>query len=590
MSTPSGDGTRSIAYFSMEIAISDEIPTFSGGLGVLAGDLLKAGADMGLPMVGVTLLYHHGFFRQELDRDGHQVEHPVSWTPADQLERLETRVRITLKNRSVLVGVWRRLLRGVGGGTVPVYFLDTTLLENSPADQAITDRLYLGDRTQRLSQEAVLGLAGPAMLRALGHEAITTYHLNEGHASLVPVALLLQDCAGSLKDATAAEIETVRERCVFTTHTPVPAGHDRFELALAADVLGSEVTDGLCQLGVITGEQLNMTVLGMFFSGFINSVAQRHREVSQAMFPSYRMQAITNGVHLATWAAPSTVELLDRHLSDWRVDNNVLRYASTIPLEEVRVAHGQAKRALVEEVWRRLKVRLDPGVLTLGVARRATPYKRNDLLLSQPDELRALVERTGPLQVVFSGKAHPADEDGKAMIARVNAAARALGDVLTVVYLENYGMGLASLLVAGVDVWLNNPVAPHEASGTSGMKAAVNGVPSLSVLDGWWVEGHIEGVTGWAIGADEGAATDIPVGDPVLDAAVGAELYRVLGEVATCYYRSPDDFATVRRHAICFNGSFFTAQRMLSEYSTRAYRPSELAARRRQLAGGRRSS
>jgi starch phosphorylase len=564
---------ETIAYFSMEIAISDEIPTFSGGLGVLAGDFLRSAADLGLPAVGVTLIYHQGFFRQELDAAGRQVEYPVRWAPGDQLEQLDARVKVTVGGRAVEVGVWQHVITGVGGGTVPVYFLDTRLPGNDPIDQAISDQLYVGGHAERLSQEAVLGLAGPAMLRELGHGDIATYHLNEGHASLVPVALLSEQLDGMVADASPGEIETVRERCVFTTHTPVPAGHDRFAPEVTASVLGKELAGGLARIGCLDGGFLNMTVLGMFFSGFINGVAQRHAEVSQAMFPRYRIEAVTNGVHVPTWVAPSTARLFDRHLPRWRHDNTMLRYACVIPLEEIRATHAEAKQVLVDEVAGRLGVALDPQALTVGVARRATPYKRNDLLLSRPDRLRELVDRVGPLQVVYSGKAHPLDEPGKAVIERVNAAARALAGAVTVVYLENYGMDLASLLVAGVDVWLNNPVAPHEASGTSGMKAALNGVPSLSVLDGWWVEGHVEGVTGWAVGTDLGAGAVLPIGDPKVDGADGADLDRVLGQVvAPLYYRQPDQFAAVRRSSIALNGSFFTSQRMVTEYAARAYR------------------
>jgi len=563
---------ETIAYFSMEIALGDEIPTFSGGLGVLAGDFLRAAADRGVPAVGVTLLYRHGFFRQELDKAGRQVEHPVDWRPADYLEPLDPRVTVPIGNRNVVVGVWRRVVSGTGGSSVPVYFLDTFLAENDPADQTITDRLYTGIPIERLSQEAVLGLAGPAMLGKLGHEEIAAYHLNEGHASLVPVALLSDRLGGPVADASPADIAAVRERCVFTTHTPVPAGHDRFDPQVMAKVLGPELGNGLRSIGCLEDGSLNMTVLGMFFSHFVNGVAQRHGEVAQAMFPEYRIDAITNGVHVPTWVAPSAARLFDQHLSHWRSDDTLLRYAVRIPLTEIRAAHAEAKQVLLDEVARRRGVTLDPAVLTLGVARRATPYKRNDLLMSRPDELRALVERVGPLQVLYSGKAHPLDKQGKALIERITTAAKALAGDVTVIYLEDYGMSLAALLVAGVDVWLNNPVAPNEASGTSGMKAALNGVPSLSVLDGWWVEGHVEGVTGWAIGADLGAAVDPPIGDPVVDATDAAELYRVLAEeVAPLYYGRPDDFAAIRRFAIALNGSFFTAQRMVAEYTARAY-------------------
>ncbi len=566
-------GAPTIAYFSMEVAVSDEIPTFSGGLGVLAGDFLRSASDAGLPVVGVTLLYHQGFFRQELDGAGHQIEHPARWMPAEQLQRLDARVKVAIGGRSVVVGVWRRLLTGVSGSTVPIYFLDTLFPENDPADQAITGRLYTGVPLERLSQEAVLGLAGVTMLRELGHTEITTFHMNEGHASLVPVALLSDRLGGLWSGASPADIQAVREHCVFTTHTPMPAGHDRFDPAVIEEVLGSEALEGLTAIGCLEKGSLNMTVLGMFFSSFINGVSRRHGEVSQAMFPQCRIEAITNGVHVATWAAPSTARLFDRHLPRWRRDNTMIRYAVAIPLEEIRYAHAEAKQVLLDEVARRRNVTLDPEILTIGVARRATPYKRNNLLLSRPDELRSLVKAIGPLQVLYGGKAHPSDEAGKALIEHINASARELAGDVSVVYLEDYGMSLAALLVAGVDVWLNNPVAPYEASGTSGMKAALNGVPSLSVLDGWWVEGWVEGVTGWAIGADRGARTDVRIGDPAADAADAAELHRVLVEVvAPLYYRRPDAFAAVRRFAMALNGSFFTAQRMVAEYAAQAYR------------------
>jgi len=561
---------QAIAYFSMEVALNDQVPTFSGGLGVLAGDFLKAASDLSIPLVGVTLLYHEGFFRQTIE-EGLQVEHAVRWTPGEQLERLDAQVEITLSGRPVVVGVWRRVVTGTDGGTVPVYFLDTRLAANDPEAQAITDRLYIGDRRQRLTQEGVLGLAGPALLEVLGHR-ITTYHLNEGHAALVPVALLSQRVDGKVSQAVPADIEWVREQCVFTTHTPVPAGHDRFEREVTVEVLGQELADDLSRIGCLEDDVLNMTQLGMFFSGFINAVAQRHGDVSRAMFPTFRIEAITNGVHAPTWVGPSTSRLLDHHVPAWRSDDELIRYASLIPLEEIRAAHAEAKHMMLEEVARRTGISLEPDTLTVGVARRATPYKRNDLLLSQPDRLRALAGRIGQLQILYSGKAHPQDEAGKKLIARINEIAHQLRDSVAVVYLEDYGMDLAALLVAGVDVWLNNPVAPHEASGTSGMKAALNGVPSLSILDGWWLEGHVEGVTGWAIGTDCGPDADLATAGPQSDRDDAEELYRLLEEkVAPLYYKDPDAFAAVGRSALALNGSFFTARRMVSEYVSRAY-------------------
>jgi starch phosphorylase len=316
---------------------------------------------------------------------------------------------------------------------------------------------------------------------------------------------------------------------------------------------------------------LNMTVLGMFFSGFINGVAKRHGEVSQAMFPQFQIESITNGVHASTWVSPENANLLDAHLVGWRQQNELLRGADAIPLGELARAHLAAKAALFDNVRHRNGIALDPSVLTIGIARRAAAYKRNDLIFSDLDELEKLVDRAGPLQIICSGKAHPNDEAGKALIAHLNELARELSGPITVVYLADYGLRLAGRLVAGVDVWLNNPVAPYEASGTSGMKAAMNGVPSLSTLDGWWLEGCVEGVTGWAIGSDHGADA-LDADSAEVDASDASDLRRVLGEViAPMYYERPDEFAAVGRSAIATNGSYFTTERMLREYVARAY-------------------
>jgi glycogen phosphorylase len=571
MSKTSPVPDQTIAYFSMEIAIADEIPTFSGGLGVLAGDFLRAIADGAVPAVGVTLLYRSGFFHQTLDGSGHQLESPVAWNPAEYLEQLENRVTVTIGGRSVAVGVWRYVMTGVTGYETPIYLLDTALPENAPEDRLITNRLYGGGPHERLSQEAVLGLAGVAMLESLGHRELTTFHMNEGHAALLSVALLRQRSGNDLSNATRADLEAVRQACVFTTHTPVPAGHDRFSLETATTVLGAAVTAGLEELGCLEEQMLNMTVLGMFFSGFINGVAKRHGEVSQAMFPQFRIESITNGVHASTWVAPEIAVLFDDHLPGWREDNTLLGGAEAIPLGDLRAAHLAAKGTLFREVLYRNGVALDPGLLTIGIARRAAAYKRNDLIFSDLDALINLADRSGSIQILCSGKAHPDDGAGKALIAHITELANELSGAVTVVYLTDYGMRLAALLVAGVDVWLNNPVAPREASGTSGMKAAMNGVPSLSTLDGWWLEGCVEGVTGWAIGSDRGADAD-DNDTTAIDKSDSNDLLRVLGSVvAPMYYERPEAFTAVGRSAIATNGSFFTSERMLREYVERAY-------------------
>jgi starch phosphorylase len=557
-------GGPTVAYFSMEIAVDDGLPSFSGGLGVLAGDFLRSAADLSLEVVGVTLLYHDGYFRQQLDAQGVQEEAPVRWSPEDRLRLLPHRVEVEVEGRRVRVAPWRLDLIGATGHQVPIYFLDTRLPENDARDQSITDRLYYGGPAHRLAQEAVLGLAGPPMLAALGHRDIGSFHMNEGHSSLLTVALLDAQ-VGTLLDGTAPfDVEAVRSRCVFTTHTPVPAGHDHFEEPLVRRILGEVLADRLVELGCLHEDELNMTELGMAFSHFINAVSLRHQQVSQSMFPHFRITSVTNGVHAGRWASLPFRRLFDRHIPGWRRDNASLRYASGIPLDEVRQAHAEAKAQLVETVLQRTAVTLDPDALTLGVARRATPYKRFDLLLADPDRLRKIARSVGPLQIVYAGKAHPDDERGKAMIPEVVKIGRELAGTVTVVYLENYSMELGGILTAGSDVWVNTPTRPHEASGTSGMKAAINGVPSLSVLDGWWLEGCVEGVTGWAIGGDDPENADQQDAADLLD-----QLERV---IAPLYYGDAVGFAQVMRSAVSINGSFFNTERMVRQYEEQAYR------------------
>jgi starch phosphorylase len=604
-----------IAYYSMEIALDDRLPTFSGGLGVLAGDHLRAAADRGLPLGAVTLLYNHGFFDQSTV-GGEQHEAPVRWRPSAQLEELPVRVAVVIAGRRVEIRVWRAIVEGVDGHAVPVHLLDTDVEGNEPGDRRITDRLYTSDPFERLRQEAVLGLGGPLVLDTLGHRAIAVHHLNEGHGSLVPVALLARRVAGfdpagalsgGLVRAGEADLEAVRRRCVFTTHTPVPAGHDRFSPEVAEAVLGSPVLDALRALRCLEEDgTLNMTVLGMRCAGFVNGVSLRHRDVTRRMFPSEHVEAVTNGVHGATWAEAATASLFDRRLPGWRRDGAQLRYATGIPLDELRSAHDQNKKSLCAEVRRRVGLDLRPEVLTIGIARRFAAYKRNDLVLSDLDRLSAIAE-SAPLQIVFAGKAHPGDGEAKAMIRHVLSVIGARPSGVTVAFVENYGMRLGRLLCAGSDVWLNTPVPPNEASGTSGMKAALNGVPSLSTLDGWWIEGWIDGVTGWAIGTSDGtdpgtdpAAADAAHADAAhadaahadaahadaahadaahadaahADAAHAAHLYRVLEDVvAPAYYKERDVLIAMGRRAIALNASFFSAHRMVDEYDRRAYRP-----------------
>jgi len=557
-----------VAYFSMEIGVDPEVPTYAGGLGVLAGDFIRAAADIGLPLVAVTLLHRQGYFRQRLDAAGRQHEEPAEWNVETHFEALPTRVTVTINDRPVTVRPWRRRVTGLGGATVPVYFLDTDVEPNTSEDRAISRFLYGGDAAYRLAQEAVLGIGGVRTLRALGYDHIHRFHMNEGHSALLALELASERLrAANRPTVTEDDLDAVRRMCVFTTHTPVPAAHDQFPLDLAARVIGphpmSELMRRCCY-----GGALNMTYLALNFSHYVNGVAMRHGEISSRMFGGYHVDAITNGVHAATWVSDPFRMLFDRHIPSWRADNFNLRYAVSIPSREIWDSHVAAKLRLLEIVNRHQSPLFDPTVLTIGFARRASTYKRADLLVSDIARLRAIARAAGRLQVVYAGKAHPRDEEGKQMIERVFRAREALGQDVPIVYLEDYDMGMARVLTAGADVWLNTPHPPLEASGTSGMKAALNGVPSLSVLDGWWIEGLVEGITGWAIGSD-GRTLPVETAD---NAAHAAALYDTLEHtVLPLFYRDRDRFTQMMRYAIALNGSFFTAQRMVQEYVVKAY-------------------
>lgn len=558
-----------IAYFSMEIGLNPGMPTYAGGLGVLAGDTIRSAADIRLPLAAVTLLYRSGHFFQRLDAAGTQSEEPVKWVVKDFLEPLDATALIDIEGRSVRIKAWRYRLRGESGHHVPVYFLDTDLPENHEWDRTLTGTLYGGDQRYRLCQELLLGLGGFRMLEALGHRRINRFHLNEGHAALLVVGLLEEELKGQSvqRDMTAETVNAVRQRCVFTTHTPVPAGHDQFASDLAERVLGERNWHWLKRCG--QDRTLNMTGLALYCSGYVNGVAMKHGEVSQGMFPGYPVHSITNGVHATTWMAPSFRSLFDRHLPDWRRDPLTLRYAVGIPAAEIWAAHQESKRRLVEFVNHETNEGFDVNVLTIGFARRAATYKRLTLLFHDLGRLKAIAQRAGRFQLVFAGKAHPKDQGGKELIRMVHRFREALRGHVPVVYLRNYDMVLGKLLCAGADVWLNTPLPPHEASGTSGMKAAMNGVPSLSVLDGWWIEGHIEGVTGWSIGDQVESCLEPKAG---MDSCHAAALYDKLEQhVVPCFYQDRDRFIEIMRHTIAVNGSFFNTHRMLAQYMNNAY-------------------
>jgi len=581
---------RKIAYFSMEIAVDPQMPTYSGGLGILAGDTIRSAADLEIPMVAVTLLYRKGYFFQKIDSEGRQIEEPSNWVIEDFLEEMPPMVSGILEGRTVTYRAWKYEVTGVSGFKIPVYFLDTDMPENSEWDRSLTQNLYGGDQKYRLCQEAILGIGGVKMLNALGYAGIERYHMNEGHASLLTVELLEEEAKKAGRESvTYSDIEAVKKKCIFTTHTPVAAGHDQFPMELMSQILGHhenfiDMKDVLCtnvfdrifgqgkerftikdaKPGALT---LNMTYLALNLSHYVNGVAKKHGEVSNLMFAGYHIDAITNGVHAQTWASAPVQELFDKYISGWKQDNFSLRYALSIPEDELWMAHMKAKKELIEYVNRETNTGMDSDVFTIGFARRATPYKRGDLLFADIERLKSISEKFSTLQIVYSGKAHPNDGGGKAIIERIFQFKEQLKNDVKIVYLENYDFSLGKLMTSGVDLWLNTPMPPLEASGTSGMKAALNGVPSLSILDGWWIEGHIEGVTGWSIG--ERGAGNAGDSDESRDALA---LYDKLENVIIpLFYDNRNRFIHIMRHVIALNGSFFNTQRMLQQYVLNAY-------------------
>jgi glycogen phosphorylase len=574
-----------VAYFSMEIALDPLIPTYSGGLGVLAGDTLRSAADLGVPMVGVTLAHRKGYFRQRLNERGNQIEDEDPWRPEEGRTPEPAVATVIIEGRPVRVRAWRFTVQGISRHAVPVYLLDTDLPENSAWDRTLTDHLYGGDERYRICQEVILGIGGVRLLRELGYLELQGFHMNEGHSSFLTLALLELQLGGSdLGNATESDIEAVRSRCIFTTHTPVPAGHDQFSRDLMDRVLGRHLSSALEATHCCPQGALNMTFLALRFSRYINGVAMRHGEISHDMFPEYPIHAITNGVHALTWTSPPFRELYDRHIPVWRYDNQYFRYFLHVDVEEIRQAHNRAKATLIEELKKNTGVPLDQTALTLGFARRAATYKRADFFFSDLDRLKRIARSIGPLQIVYGGKAHPRDEGGKALIRRVFDVARSLkGEPISVVYVPNYDWRWGQLLTSGVDLWLNTPQRPYEASGTSGMKAALNGVPSLSVPDGWWLEGHLERMTGWDIGRSKGISEE--------PASEQASLYDKLEfTIVPMFYRRPNAYGEVMRATIALNASFFNTQRMLSQYLRNAYQSIEVDLSASEAENGQESS
>jgi starch phosphorylase len=523
--------SRSVAYFSMEIGVKPEIKTYSGGLGVLAGDTLKAAADHGLDFTAVTLLYRNGYIRQVI-REREQIEEPQDWNHEEILEDTGETVQVEIRGRNVNIKVWRYSLKGEEG-EVDIYFLDTGLESNRDEDRELTSRLYMGGPETRLSQEAVLGIGGVKALRQLGPD-IDYYHMNEGHSALLTV-----EAEGEM---------------VFTTHTPVAAGHDTFSPELVRSVLPERIYSDLD-----LSSELNMTELALKHSSYANAVSDKHGEVSRQMFPDYEFDAVTNGVHSASWTSEAFADLYDQHIDRWRTDPARLTKVAGIDDTDIWSAKKQAKRKLIDS----LEGEMDEDIFTIGFARRSTGYKRPTLIFKDLDKLESLAESYNGLQLVFGGKAHPDDTHGKELISQIIKYSDML-ETVDVHFIENYDMEDALKMVGGVDLWLNNPERGKEASGTSGMKAAHNGTPQLSTPDGWWLEGHIEDITGWNIGEDYVEGEDE-------DRIDSESLYEKLDRILALYHNERKDWIQVMKYCIELNASHFNTDRMLKEYLAQAY-------------------
>ncbi len=544
--------TKTVAYISAEFGLRTSLATYSGGLGVLAGDHVKSAADAGVPLVGISLYYHQGYGLQRIDVHGEQHLDFPRCSPSALLADSGVRLKLELDGQTVHAHAWRFDQVGRHGHVVPVYFLDTLLPENPPEWQDVSRMLYGGDHANRLRQEAVLGIGGYELMQALGWQGELCAHLNEGHTAFFACAMLRD----------LGDRDAVRRRTHFTTHTPVPAGHDVFDLEDVVRVVGAYVPEAVAKLG---GEsRVSMSTLASALADSCNGVSEINARVARDIFPDRAVDGLTNGVHFDTWVHPALAALYDRFAPGWRDDSHLLEPLVARDDAEFDAAfdaaRAVAKAELIEYANGLTQLGLREDVLTLGFARRAAPYKRATLLFTDLDRL--LKFGTGRVQVIFAGKAHPNDVRGRALVSEIVKRSRELRGRLNVAFLPNYNMWLGRMLTSGVDIWLNNPIRPLEACGTSGMKAALNGVPNFSVLDGWWAEGCAHGENGWAIGHGEEHRDDLRDADA---------LYRVLGEqILPAWEADPSVFRAVRKRAVA-TAPAFSAARMIRQYDQRYY-------------------
>ena len=538
-----------VGYFTAEIGLWSDLSTYSGGLGVLAGDHVKSAADAEIPLVGVTLLYREGYSRQHLDSDGIQSETYPVLDPSEFLELTDITIQLPLDNQTIYARVWCANVVGQTGHKVPVYFLDTTHELNSQYHQEIGQRLYGGNDDTRIRQEYLLGVGGVQLFDHLQIE-LNGIHLNEGHCTFAMLELLSRGWSR----------EQLTEKSLFTTHTPVPAGHDRFEWSLVKEIMGDKLPDDAQELVRNAGDseggnRCSMSHLAVALSTSVNAVSILNAEVAQTMFSEKKIIPITNGVHHPTWTSSTMTKLFDEHLPEWKANPNRLKEAQKIPIEALKQARNENRKHLRDLVRNETGVEFEEHRLTIGFARRFATYKRANLVFHDLEKLREI--GAGRIQFVFSGKAHPKDEGGKQLIRDIFASAKTVEEEIPVAFLENYSMATGLAMTSGVDIWLNNPIRPLEASGTSGMKAAMNGVPNCSILDGWWPEACNHGINGWAIGNAE---------DDRNDPRDAANIYSTLqNDVLPSWERKDETWANIMRESIASSAGF-TGRRMIEDY------------------------
>ncbi|MFX1366629.1 MAG: alpha-glucan family phosphorylase [Promethearchaeota archaeon] len=548
-----------VAYISMEIAVDSNIPTYSGGLGVLSGDTVRSAADLEIPMVGICLCYSSGYFYQFFNEFGEQREKEIAWNFYYEFDKVEKPISMKIENKDVLVSAWLYRVIGQSGHVLPIYLLTTEVEGNEDWMKKMTGSLYDStSRWNRIVQEMILGIGGVKLLKSLGYDNIETYHLNEGHGSFATLELYNE----------LGSIEKVKEKVVFTTHTPVPAGHDRFKQELVNKVFENRIPKEIRPLADDNGE-FNMTFLGMALSRYRNAVAKKHGDISREMFPQYDIDYITNGVHLPFWVSRPFRKIFNKKWPNWRANPNILENAIELDDLELFDAHIENKFNLINYQKGHSWNLLDEELITIGFARRFATYKRAILIFHDIDRLGKICKNS--IQFIFAGKAHPKDQMGKDYIKQIQESGEYLYDNygVKVVMMENYNMDLSHLLVSGVDIWLNTPNRYREASGTSGMKAALNGVLNFSVQDGWWLEAYrMNSMAGWAIGPNDSNPEDPGVSNSWdIDSNV---IYETLENKIIPTYMDHDEWIFRQKNAIALS-AYFNTHRMIEEYAERAY-------------------